>query len=136
MKSTEVQLNESLAKITVLETENGQLKEAITNGKKATAKAERDAQLKESKLPEPSVKRISESFANSADNAGLKEAINTENEYVKSLRTIVKHNGTEQGTEVKESDVQAAAFRERQFKAYVASGLSEANASAMSGHKK
>lgn len=93
MKSAEELLHEANEKIKTLTLENTQLKEAVSTGKIATAKAERDGQLKESKLPAPCVARLSEAFKASTDNAGLKEAINVESEYVKSLGVIVKHNG-------------------------------------------
>jgi hypothetical protein len=78
MKSIEVQLNEANARITALETENTQLKESVSTQRKATAKVERAWLLEKAGLPPVSVKRINEAFANSTDNAGLKQAINTE----------------------------------------------------------
>jgi len=136
MKSVEVQLNEALATIETLKTENGQLKEAVTAGKVAAAKAEREGQLKESKLPEPCTKRINEAFAKSTDNAGLKEAINTEVEYIKSLRTLPKHNGAEDNSgTLQESEQKIEDLQKRQFIAYVAGGMNESDASAMSGFK-
>lgn len=136
MKSVEVQLNEALAKITTLETENTQLKEAVTAGKIGIAKAERTAQLTEAKLPEPCTKRLQEAFAKSTDNAGLKEAINVEAEYVKSLRTVTKHNGVEDnGGTIEESEKQISEYQERQYNTYRASGMSEVEASSMSGFK-
>lgn len=134
MDSIEVKLNEALAKIKILETENTQLKEAVTTSKVATAKAERASQLKESKLPEPCVKRIDEAFGKSTDNAGLKEAINVENEYIKSLKVVTKHNGAGDNGTVEESEAKTLEFKERQFKAYRASGISIEEASSLSGH--
>lgn len=133
MDSIEVKLNEALAKNKILETENTQLKEAVTAGKVATAKVERASQLKEAKLPEPCIKRIDEAFSKSTDNAGLKEAINVENEYLKSLRTVTKHNGTGDNGTIEESVAKVAEFKERQFNAYRASGMSIEEASALSG---
>jgi hypothetical protein len=130
MVAIEIQLNEALAKITAKDVEIVALKEAVSAGKIAIAKAERDGQLKESKLPVPCVNRLSEAFAKSIDNAGLKEAINVEAEYVKSLSKITKHNGAAE--EVTESD--AGANQEAQYKACKASGMSEAEAVGFSGY--
>lgn len=136
MKSVEVQLNEALESIKTLTAENTTLKEAVTAAKVATAKAEREGLLKEAKLPEPCVKRVNEAFAKSTDNAGLKEAINTEDAYIKSLHTVVKHNGAaDNGGTITESEAKVAEFQERQFNTYLKSGLSEEVASKMSGFK-
>jgi hypothetical protein len=134
MKSLEVQLNESIANVEKLEKENKELKEAVHAAKLATAKAERDAQLKESKLPKVSVDRISEAFKASADNGGLKEAINVEVEYVKQLTGSVtkKHNGAGT-TAVSEAVTDMDAVRQRQYRAYRASGMNEALAKKTAG---
>lgn len=132
MKSLEVQLNESIALVATRDAEIVSLKEAVTNHKKAAAKAERDSQLKESKLPEPCVKRIGEAFKESTDNAGLKEAINVEAEYVKSLGgPVQKKNGASEV--VTESAQKLNAARERQFNTYRKSGMSIEAASSASG---
>jgi hypothetical protein len=135
MKSIEVQLNEALENIKTLTKENTELKEAVTTHRKATAKAERESQLKESKLPEPCVKRIHEAFGNSTDNAGLKEAINVEAEYLKSLRTIPKHNGADDnaGT-LQESDAKVDDLKREQYLNCLASNMSEAEARGFSGY--
>jgi len=78
MKSVEVQLHEALGQIKALTAENTSLKQAVTAAKIALAKAERDGVLKESRLPEPCLKRIEAAFSKSTSNAGLKEAINVE----------------------------------------------------------
>lgn len=136
MKSIEQQLNEAIAKVTAIETENKQLKEAVTEGKKATAKAERGKQLIEAKLPEPCVKRIDEAFSNSTDNSGLKEAINVEAEYIKSVTKVVKNNGADTTTaDVDESAKDVEALRERQYNVYRGTGMSKVEASSMSGFK-
>lgn len=139
MKSIEVQLQEAQEQIKTLTVENGQLKEAVSAGKIATAKVERASMLKESKLPEPCVARIDGAFAKSADNAGLKEAINIEAEYVKSLRgPATKHNGSGDNGNITEADasqVKIGELQKRQFDTYVAGGMKEAEASAMSGYK-
>lgn len=138
MQSIEVKLNEALAKITALETENKQLKEAVVSGKIEKAKAERANQLKESKLPAPCVARLEEAFKNSTDNAGLKEAINVESDYVKQLTPITKHNGASDNatiTEAGQDQQKLEGFKERQFNTYVRSGMSEAQASVASGFK-
>jgi len=138
MKSVEAQLQEALEQIKGLTKENTELKEAVTKQRKETAKVERTSQLKESKLPEPCVKRLEEAFKESTDNAGLKEAINVETEYVKSLRgPATKHNGAgDNGQALSESEQNTAKveeYRERQFNAYRAGGMNEADASRMSG---
>lgn len=134
MKSIEVQLNEALAQITVKDAEILSLKEAVTNGKVATAAADRASQLKESKLPEPCSKRINEAFAKSTDNAGLKEAINAEADYVKSLRTITKHNGVEDNGTLQESTDKLEGYKKEQFESAIRSGMSEAEAQGFSGY--
>jgi len=121
MKSTEVQLNEALATIETQKGKISQLEESITAGRKATAKAERDAKLKESKLPAPCVERLSKAFENSVDNAGLQEAINTEKTYVESLTKTSFKNG--QGVQVSESSPEQ--LKERQKAAYKASGYTD-----------
>ena len=135
MKSIEVQLNEALELVKSRDAEIVTLKESINVGKQATAKAERDGQLKESKLPEPCVLRLSEAFAKSTDNAGLKEAINVESAYVQSLTTIKKNNGATDNTQtVNESEQQIDGFKKRQFDVYRKSGMSIEEASAASGY--
>lgn len=131
MESIEVKYNQLKEANTRLEAENKQLKEAITAGKVATAKAERTSLMKEAKLPEPCVVRLEEAFKASTDNAGLKEAINVEAEYIKSLHTVVKHNGAADNTTVTESDT--VKMQERQFNAYRKGGMSIEEASRMSG---
>lgn len=135
MKSIEVQLNEALEANKVQAAEIVSLKEAVTNSKKAIAKAERDSQLKESKLPVPCVTRLSEAFVNSTDNAGLKEAINVEAEYVKSLTKITKHNGAEDNSAVvNESAEMVESCKKEQYAAAIATGMSEAEAVGFSGY--
>jgi hypothetical protein len=140
MKSIEVQLNEALELVKAKDAEIATLKESVNKQQKATAKAERATQLKESKLPEPCIVRIDAAFANSTDNAGLKEAINVEAEYVKSLRgTTTKHNGVNDNggaanlNEAEQEQAKAEGFKERQFNTYRSTGMSVAEASAMSG---
>lgn len=134
MKSIEVQLNEALELVKAKDVEIASLKESVNKQQKATAKAERDGQLKESKLPEPCVKRISEAFSASTDNAGLKEAINVEVEYIKSLGGhIQKKNGAGDGS-ITEAAQKLKTSRERQFNTYRRSGMSIEEASKASGH--
>lgn len=134
MESIEVKFHEALAKIKTLETENGQLKEAVTAGKVATAKAERETQLKEAKLPEPCVLRLHEAFKTSADNAGLKEAINTEAAYIKSLHTHAKHNGADDNGTLQESEAKVDGFKKEQYDSAKLGGMSEAEAQGFSGY--
>lgn len=139
MESLEIQLNKALEQVKTLTVENTSLKEAVSAGKVATAKAEREGQLKESKLPAPCVTRINEAFAKSTDNAGLKEAINAESEYVKSLRgTVIKHNGSDDNASVdlNESETKIEELRKRQYKVYRESGMSKEEAASMSGYDK
>lgn len=136
MKSIEVQLNEALDVIKAKDAEIVTLKEAVNKQQIATAKAERDGQLKESKLPVPCVNRLSEAFAKSTDNAGLKEAINVEAEYVKSLGgAIKKHNGADDNAGVvNESAEMLESCKKEQYAAAIATGMSEAEAVGFSGY--
>lgn len=132
MESIEVKLNAALTKIAALETENKQLKEAVAQGRIEKAKAERAVALKEAKLPAPCVARLDEAFKSSTDNAGLKEAINVEAEYVKSLQgEAKKNNGAGDNGNLQESTIES--LQERQYNSYRKSGMSETEASAMSG---
>jgi len=64
--------------IVELQADNDSLKKSVHQLRIDKAKIERDLLLKESKLPEPCVKRLQAAFATSADNAGLRSAIKIE----------------------------------------------------------
>ncbi len=66
--------------------ENKQLKVAIHQVQVARAATERKYILRDSHLPEPCVKRLDAAFANSTDNAGLKQAINVELKFLENAR--------------------------------------------------
>lgn len=134
MESIELKLNEALAKVKALEVENTQLKEAVSAGRIAIAAAERGTQLTASKLPEPCTKRINEAFAKSTDNAGLKEAINVESDYVKSLKIVTKHNGSDDNGTVQESTEKLEGLRKEQYESAKLSGMNEAEARGFSGY--
>jgi hypothetical protein len=82
MKSAEVQLNEALEQNRLKDVLIHELRETVKQLQVALAKCERDSILKASRLPEPCVKPISDAFAKSIDNAGLKQAINAELRYI------------------------------------------------------
>jgi hypothetical protein len=71
MKSVEVQLNEALAEIE-------QLKEAAARYRTSATYFERELRMTNAGLPSEIKDRLRRAFETSKDNAGLKEAINTE----------------------------------------------------------
>lgn len=85
MTSIEAQLNEALAGIARLEQENAGLKVTIHELQIAKAASERADMLRDSMLPGVSVARLNNAFANSTDNAGLKQAINAELRYMRAM---------------------------------------------------
>ena len=78
MKSIEAQLNEALDLLKCRDAEIVTLKKVIHEKQIIIAKTERDGKLKESGLPAGAVARLHAAFAQSTDNAGLKQAINCE----------------------------------------------------------
>jgi hypothetical protein len=64
--------------ITQLQTDNAELKQAITRIRIDRAKEQRETLMLAARLPEPVRARLHAAFATSTDNAGLKQAINTE----------------------------------------------------------
>lgn len=132
MKSIEAKFQEAASELEKARTKIKELETKLNEAAVATAKAQRDGQLKESGLPEPSVKRISEAFAKSTDNAGLKEAISTEEKYVQELGGKIKRNNGPAAA-VDESEKQTDELRESQYKAYKKSGMTEEVAQRMSG---
>jgi hypothetical protein len=71
MKSIEVRLNEALEEIE-------QLKEAVTRYRTSATYFERELRMNNAGLPCEAKDRLHRAFERSKDNAGLKEAINTE----------------------------------------------------------
>jgi hypothetical protein len=61
-----------------LNTENSQLKKAVTEIRIENARIIRDGVLKESGLSQTTIKKLHGIFAKSTDNAGLKAAIHVE----------------------------------------------------------
>jgi hypothetical protein len=92
LKTIEEQLRES-------QTENAQLKAKVAtmekDSNKKVAAVELSKLLSESKLPEVAAKRIEKQFAEAENTEGMKEAIDGEVAYIKSLAPIKKHNGAE-----------------------------------------
>lgn len=78
MKSVEAQLNEALELLKAKDAEIISLKQAVRTKQLTIASVQRDWKLEKAGLPEPCVLRLRVAFANSTDNAGLKEAINVE----------------------------------------------------------
>lgn len=82
-------LTEANTKITVLETKvtesETKLSEAANVAKKATASTELTKLLTESKLPEKAQDRIRAQFKEAIEVTGMKEAIDAEKDYIKSL---------------------------------------------------
>ena len=105
--------------------------------KKATAKAQLTTLLAEAKLPKIAQDRIEKHFAESVNTDGMKEMIASEAEYIKSLGVVRKNNGAGDNSSLQESgDVtKIEEYKERQYNTYRESGLSEAEASGMSGFK-
>jgi hypothetical protein len=83
MKSVEVQLNEALEQNRLKDVLIHELREMVKQLRVALAKCERDGILKASRLPESCVKRIEAGFANSIDNAGLRQAVNAERRHIR-----------------------------------------------------
>ena len=78
MKSIEVQLHEANETIRQQNVLIADLKGAVTLNRRRAARAEREMQLREANLSQPSRDRLHAAFENSLDNAGLRQAINVE----------------------------------------------------------
>jgi hypothetical protein len=65
-----------------LNADNIQLKTTLAQARINCATRLRTYILRDSRLPEPCVKRLNAAFAKSTDNSGLKEAINAERKLV------------------------------------------------------
>ena len=81
----ETQLNTALAEVDRLKQENAGLKAAIHDMRIKAATNERAKILGEAALPAASIARLNEAFANSTDNAGLKQAINAERRHAQTM---------------------------------------------------
>jgi hypothetical protein len=81
MKTIEVQLKEALATIEGQNNEIATLKGVIHQNTLTAARVQRDRLLKEAKLSIKSIEQLHEAFAQSTDNAGLKQAINVVRRY-------------------------------------------------------
>lgn len=100
MKTVEEQLVDAQAKITLLEAEKvtltGQVtsfQEAVKVANIAAAKAHLTGLMTEAKLPEVAVARIVKQFETAEANTGMKEAVESEAAYIKSLTPVNKRNG-------------------------------------------
>jgi hypothetical protein len=107
MKTLEQQLQESntqlAAEKTARQTAETKLAESEKTAKKATASAELSKLLTESKLPEIAQKKIQKQFSEAVSTEGMKEAVDAEKEYIKSLQPGSgvrnlgeKHNGMQE----------------------------------------
>lgn len=128
-------INKQLAK--ELKEANDKVAALEATAKKATAKAQLTTLLAEAKLPKIAQDRIEKHFAESVNTDGMKEMIASEAEYIKSLGVVRKNNGAGDNSSLQESgDVtKIDEYKERQYNTYRESGLSEAEASGMSGFK-
>ena len=128
-------INKQLAK--ELKEANDKVAALEATAKKATAKAQLTTLLAEAKLPKIAQDRIEKHFAESVSTDGMKEMIASEAEYIKSLGVVRKNNGAVDNSSLQESgDVtKIDEYKERQYNTYRESGLSEAEASGMSGFK-
>lgn len=78
MKSIETQLYEAREITVQLMQFNKALKDSFKKAQRRAAKAERELLFYKSNLKQESKDRLHQAFRESTDNAGLKEAINTE----------------------------------------------------------
>jgi hypothetical protein len=97
MKTVEEQLKEANETIA---TQKAALAESAKKQNQAVAAVALSKLLGESKLPEVAKKRLQAQFANAESDAGMKEAIEGESAYLKSLHVVAKNNGSaENGSE-------------------------------------
>jgi hypothetical protein len=80
MQSIEVRLNEALDAVKQRDELIRSLKRVIHRKSLIISSHERDAKCKQAGLPMSAIKRLHEAFAQSVDNAGLREAIKVEKE--------------------------------------------------------
>lgn len=131
MKSLEQQLQEANAQLAAKSKElteaNTKLAESEKTAKKAAASAELTKLLTESKLPEAAQTRVKKQFAEALSTDGMKEAIELEKEYIKSLTSGagVRHmgassNGTQESDKTGSEDAAKLLVE-----SYQAAGLSE-----------
>jgi hypothetical protein len=83
--SIEAKYNQILDENAFLTRTIKQLKLALHQMQIDKAATERANTLSEAMLPQSSIDRLNEAFATSTDNAGLKQAINAEWRYVRSM---------------------------------------------------
>lgn len=128
MKSVEQMLEEANATIKALTEKNQKLEESAKAANVQAAKTELARLLTESKLPEPAQKRLQKQFEAAEAVTGMKEAVDAEAEYIKSLGPIrSKHNGAgDNHNEVGESDPKKA--KESLIESLKANGMSEKEA--------
>lgn len=98
--------------------------------KKAAAQTELAKLLKESKLPEISQKRLEKQFAEATVVDGIKEAVEEEQKYVRSLGAkpgVVKHMGERDNKQATEQVSESERFEKRK-KIHMAQGMPEKQA--------
>jgi len=78
MESIEVKFNRLLAEHEQLKSENASLKAAVSVARLDAAHYERELRMTNAGLPTEAKDRLRKAFECSKDNAGLKQAINTE----------------------------------------------------------
>lgn len=132
-KSVAEQIAEAVAplnaKLVALETENGTLKANEATSKKAATQAQIATILTESKLPAIASDRLKKQFENAVEVTGVKEAVEAEVAYIKSITTVAKNNGSNQQESVDETAVEKAASKAKLVKTLQESmGLTEAQA--------
>jgi hypothetical protein len=123
VKTLEQQLQEA-------QTENKQLKAKIEatekDGRKQVAAAELSKLLTESKLPDVAAKRIQKQFAEAENTDGMKEAIDAESEYIKSISPVKKNLGVAENGNTEESE--AGKTKPNLVESFKALGLTEEEA--------
>lgn len=132
MKDPIVLLQESEAKLTEANAKVAKLEGELKESQKATAKTKLTGLMKEASLPEVAQNRLFDAFKEATTDAGMKEAVNSEAAYIKSLGGNVKRNNGA-ADPINEADGQMKDYRQRQFRAYVASGMKESEAKKIAG---
>lgn len=139
MKSLEQQLQEANTQLAAekkrADEATTKLTESEKTAKRATAAAELTKLLTESKLPEAAQKRIREQFKEAESTEKMKEAIDAEKEYIKSLQPGSgvrnmgeKHNGVQESAPADEKDSAL-----QLVEGYKRAGLTEAEAKIAAG---
>lgn len=141
MKTIEQQLAEAQGlleaerlKVTTLTTANTKLVESTRAANKTAAVAELEKLLSESKLTDPSKKRIRAQFKEADKIEGMKEAVEAEEAYVKEVggkAVTPKNLGNKDNVQESGGDVKVTP--EDMVKAYVLVGMSEAEAKIAAG---